>query len=288
MIIAECQAWIKQQLQSLYEPREASNITDQILEHFTGLKRIDRLLKGNQPLSATETENLRTAVQQLLQHRPMQYVLGQAWFYGLPFYVNESVLIPRPETEELVDWILTDLNAIDPAQDIHILDVGTGSGCIPISLKHSLSKADVYALDISVDALAVAQKNATTLGVDVKFIRHDILNLKQAAQVPALDIIVSNPPYIPLKDKSQMQKNVLDYEPQLALFVPDENPMLFYEAIATFAQQQLNASGYVYAELHEDMAAKAKTLFSQKGFINIVVRQDMQGKERMLKAQKPS
>lgn len=286
MIIAECQAWIKHELQSLYEAREAANITDIILEHFTGLKRIDRLLKGNQPLSELETEKIQAAVQKLLQHMPMQYVLGQAWFYGLPFFVNESVLIPRPETEELVDWIVTDVN--DTHQPLNILDIGTGSGCIPVSLKSKLPRANVYAIDISVDALAVAQKNAADLGTDVHFILHDILNHTQPLQIPAPDIIVSNPPYIPLADKKQMQKNVLDYEPHLALFVTDENPLLFYEAIAVFAQQQLNASGYVYSELHEEMAEKAKTLFSEKGFINIVVKQDLQGKERMLKAQKPA
>lgn len=240
---------------------------------------------SNQELSATANEAIQEAVTMLLQHKPIQYITGYTWFYGLKFAVTAATLIPRPETEELVDWIVNDCKETNPNFAGAVLDMGTGTGCIPISVKYALKHANVYAIDISEDALDVARSNAKALNTPVFFLRHDILQPLLPETTPALDIIVSNPPYIPGQDKKEMRKNVLDYEPALALFVPDENPLLFYEAIARHGQNHLRPGGYVYAELHEAMAEKTKTLFEQKGFNNVIIKEDMQGKQRMLKAQ---
>lgn len=287
MNITECQQRIRRELQAIYSPRESANVTDILLEHFTGLKRIDRLMYSNHELTATENEAIQEAVTMLLQHKPIQYITGYTWFYGLKFVVNSATLIPRPETEELVDWIVNDCKETDPNFTGAVLDIGTGTGCLPISIKYALKHADVYAIDISDDALSVARSNAKVLNTPVTFFKHDILQPSLPETIPALDIIVSNPPYIPEGGKKEMQKNVLDYEPAQALFVPDEDPLLFYEAIARQAQQRLRRGGFVYAELHEDLAEKTKTLFEQKGFINVFIKEDMQGKQRMLKAQWP-
>lgn len=287
MTIAEGQAWLNKKLLPVYDRREAANIADWVLEHLTGLKRIDRVVHKDQLITEPIAGQLKKAAEQLAQHMPVQYVIQQAWFYGLPFFVNESVLIPRPETEELVDWIVKDTNATGTFTG-NVLDIGTGSGCIPISLKKNIPAAIVYGIDISTGALHVAQKNAAALHAAIHFQQADILYPPANLELPPMDIIVSNPPYIPLQDKDQMRANVLNFEPHLALFVPDESPLLFYEAIASFAALHLNANGVVYAELHEELAEKTKILFLQKGFDNIIIKKDMQGKQRMLKARKIS
>ncbi len=219
-----------------------------------------------------------------MQHQPVQYVLHEAWFYGMKLYVDEHVLIPRPETEELVEWMLKD--AETNKQPINILDIGTGSGCIPIALKKNMPAAEVWAVDISNEALLVAQRNADTQQTSITFQQADILNKPYPSVLPTFDVIVSNPPYIPLSDKTAMHPNVLQHEPHLALFVANEDPFLFYNAIVDFAQSHLNPGGSLYFEIHEAMGEQVKQLLTQKGFINAQVKKDMQGKDRMVKATK--
>lgn len=281
MTIQEARNTLQVQLTGIYEEREAANITDWILESLTGLSRSARLVKANEPLSADQEGRLAGFIPDLLRHRPVQYVLEEAWFHGLRFYVNENVLIPRPETEELVEWIIEEHKDVAA---LTILDIGTGSGCIPISLKKALPQATVLSCDVSEGALEVARKNAKDLDAAIHFLHQDILDQQLWSTLPAVDIIVSNPPYIPEKDKSTMHANVLDHEPHLALFVSNEDPLTFYEAIANLALQKLDTNGSVYAEIHEDLGSATLALFQMKGFGRAAVRKDMQNKERMIKA----
>lgn len=282
------------QLRTLYDNREAATMADWTMEAVTSWKKPTRLVNKEALLSPPQEQQLAAYTRELLQHKPVQYVLHEAWFCAMPFYVNEHVLIPRPETEELVQWVVeagsrrpeigpqtSDLGP--PTSDLRILDIGTGSGCIPISIKKKWPAAKVVACDISEQALAVAQKNATTLGAEVQFIQVDILNPASWPQLPAVDIIVSNPPYIPQSDKASMHANVLEHEPHIALFVPNNDPLLFYKAIAGFAQQKLSLGGQLFAEIHEDLGEATKALFLEKGFHHVEVRKDFQGKERMIK-----
>ncbi|MBK5270374.1 MAG: peptide chain release factor N(5)-glutamine methyltransferase, partial [Bacteroidia bacterium] len=206
--------------------------------------------------------------------------LNEAWFCGFKFYIDNNVLIPRPETEELVEWIIT--NCKFPIGQLSILDIGSGSGCIPIALKRKLRKAEVWSCDISNEALNVARQNANNLGGDVNFFQTDFLNKDLWEELPSYDIIVSNPPYIPEKGKEEMQPNVLMYEPQVALFVPDNDALLFYKAIADFAKKHLNRNGSIYMEIHESHGKEVAQLFQSKNYFT-EIKKDMQGKERMLK-----
>jgi len=295
-------------LTSLYPDREAAVITDWVLENITGRKKIDRLINKNNALSPAESDLLHRYSTQLQTHRPVQYVLHESWFAGMKFYVDERVLIPRPETEELVEWVVEMLSeasqhsGILPASGIGpskasdigpssssastpaILDIGTGSGCIAIALQKSLPWARVTACDISEDALAVARRNAAALGVDLNFLHLDILDPVQRDGLPPFDCIVSNPPYIPLQDKTGMAPHVLQFEPHMALFVEDHDPLLFYRAIASLAVLRLSADGAVFVEIHEELAAPVQTLFREYGLQNVIIKKDMQGKDRMISA----
>lgn len=282
MTLREAKQFLLTQLSSAYDSREAANITDWVLESLTGLSRVDRIVQSEQPLKEEQTTILNQHINALIGHRPVQYVLQESWFHGLRFYVNENVLIPRPETEELVNLIIED-HSNTPAP-LRIIDIGTGSGCIPVSLKLSLPQATVYACDVSAGALEVAAKNADALGAAITFIQQDILNEALWAQLPEVDIIVSNPPYIPEKDQASMHANVLNYEPHLALFVSNDDPLVFYRAIATLARTKLAPGGTVYAEIHEDLGPATIQLFSQSGFTQTQLLKDMQGKDRMIKA----
>ena len=207
MTVQEATYYILKQLRTIYEEREASTITDWVMEKITGSIKTERMLYKNSPLTNDEEIQLRSYTERIMQHEPVQYVLNESWFCGLKFYVDKNVLIPRPETEELVEWIIT--NCKFPVDELKILDIGTGSGCIPISLKRRLKKAEVWSCDISAEALAVAKQNAATLGTEVNFILLDFLNVQQRNQLPSFDIIVSNPPYVPEKDSEEMKANVL-------------------------------------------------------------------------------
>lgn len=281
MTLQEAKVQLQSTLNTIYEAREASNITDWILESLTGLGKSARLVKANELLSAEQEIKLNEYIPDLLRHRPVQYILGESWFHGLRFYVNENVLIPRPETEELVDWIITEYKE---QTSVKILDIGTGSGCIPIALKLGLPQATVFSCDVSEGALAVATKNATDLHAEVHFIQQDILNEALWDSLPEVDIIVSNPPYIPENNKESMHANVLEHEPHLALFVSNNDPLSFYRAIAELSAKKLNDNGTVYAEIHENLGAATLALFQEKGFGRVTLRRDMQEKDRMIRA----
>jgi release factor glutamine methyltransferase len=281
MTIQEANQHIVNQLRTFYEGSEAENISDWVIEHLTGTKRTDRVIHKEKTISSEQELQLKQYLDRLLQHEPVQYVLNEAWFCGLKFYVDKNVLIPRPETEELVEWIISDCKF--PIDTLSILDIGSGSGCIPIALKKRLGKADVWSCDVSPEALEVANRNATTLGINVKFIELDFLNEEQREKLPSFDIIVSNPPYIPAKEKETMRLNVLEYEPAAALFVPDNDALIFYKAIADFGKNHLNKNGFIYTEINESLGEATASMFQSNGY-QTTIKKDMQGKERMIKA----
>lgn len=281
MTIEEARQYLIRRLNKIYEEGEVSTIGDWVLEKLTGVKKTEQIIQKNKLIVPDQESTLYRYTDRLLQHEPVQYVLNEAWFCGFKFYVDENVLIPRPETEELVEWIIT--NCKFPIDQLRILDIGSGSGCIPISLKRKLRKAEVWSCDININALEVARKNANNLGIDVNFFKTDFLKKELRERLPSFDIIVSNPPYIPEKDKEKMQPNVLKYEPWEALFVPDNDALVFYKAFADFGKQHLNKNGTFYMEIHENHGKDVEQLFQSNNY-STEIKKDMQGKERMLKA----
>jgi release factor glutamine methyltransferase len=274
------------QLYEVYDTREAANIADMVIEHVTGQRKIERILYKDLPVTEEQQQTLEALSQQLLQHKPVQYILGEAWFAGMKLYVNEHVLIPRPETEELVELIVEELGSGKSKEenDLSIIDIGTGSGCIPIGLKKRLSNAAVYAVDISEKALEVAKKNAEEQQTDIRLLQLDFLDKGNWKQLPLFNIIVSNPPYVKKSEEQTMAKNVLEYEPHVALFVPDEDALKFYKAIAEFAKTHLKTDGKVFVEINEALGQHVVELFEQSGFKDVTLKKDMQGKDRMIKA----
>ncbi len=274
---------LRQSLSAVHEAGEAEAITAVVVEHV-GKKKISQLKQ--EEVRSEETLQLQQILQQLLTHRPLQYVLNEAWFYGLKFEVNESVLIPRPETEELVDWIIKEVRGkkygIQNAP-FTLLDIGTGSGCIPISLKKKLPDVEVSAVDVCSEALHTATTNAVNNETEINFLLLDFLDEGKWATLGQYDIIISNPPYIKTTEANTMSKHVLDYEPHKALFVPDEDALLFYRKIADFALQHLKPNGAVYVEINQQLGKETVALFQQKGF-TVELRKDMSGNERMVKA----
>jgi len=269
-------------LEGLYAPREAATITDWVIEHITGMKRIDRIVHTSTLMSAQQQVTLASLTERLIQHEPVQYVLGEAWFAGMRFYVDKNVLIPRPETEELVDWTVSEVHPT--SHTIHILDIGTGSGCIPIALHRQLPGAAITAIDVSKGALEVAKQNAIALdAAPVDFLLLDFLAETQWYQLPQYDIITSNPPYIKQAEAASMNRNVLDFEPATALFVADTDPLIFYRKIALFGKKHLAAKGMIFVEINEALGTATTDLFSSYGYQSIL-RQDLQGKDRMIKA----
>ena len=281
MTVQDATYSILKQLRSIYGESEASQITDWVMEHITGSAKTERMLYKNAELTSDEEQQLSNCIERLLKHEPVQYVLNESWFCGFKFYVDKNVLIPRPETEEMVEWIITDCKF--PINELKILDIGSGSGCIPISLKRRLRKAEIWSCDISEEALNVAKKNTVTLGTDVNFLQLDFLSKEQSNQLPSFDVIVSNPPYIPEKGAADMRPNVLQYEPSTALFVPDSDPLVFYKAISEFGKTHLNKGGTIYMEIHEDLGEAVVKLFQSNGYTT-TIKKDMQGKDRMVKA----
>ncbi|MBI3503015.1 MAG: peptide chain release factor N(5)-glutamine methyltransferase [Bacteroidetes bacterium] len=251
------------------------------MNEFLGYTRRHLQLKANQSLGEKETERFKIILSDLKKHKPIQYILGYTEFYGLKIRVNEHVLIPRLETEELVEEILQ--GTTGRGQGMNILDIGTGSGCIAIALKKNLPEATVSAFDISDEALLVAKQNSILNHTLINFLQGDILKLNNSFthQLNNFDIIVSNPPYVQQSEKSSMSKNVLNYEPHLALFVDDTNPLLFYNSIADFALQNLSQSGKLYFEINEAMGNEIKKLLENKGFKNVEIKKDMSGKDRI-------
>jgi release factor glutamine methyltransferase len=279
MTIKEALQYIISQIAPVYASGEAANIAELVIENITGISKKERAVAKDRELTSLQPGKIEPVIQRLLSHEPIQYILNEAWFCGLKFYVDKNVLIPRPETEELVEWVISGCKF--PLENLRILDIGSGSGCIPITLKRRLRKADVWGCDISGDALTIARRNADALDVAVDFLQLDFLDEKERMQLPKADIIVSNPPYVPLRDKPDMNKNVTDYEPGLALFVPDKDPLVFYNAIAGFAKTHLHPGGKIYVEIHEESGNAVAEIFIRSGYA-VVIKKDMQGKERML------
>lgn len=272
---------IKSELQGLYPETEIKSFSYLIIERLTGFSRTEILINKNTLFSDEQRNVIESFIGKLKKFVPIQYILGETEFYGLRFSVNESVLIPRPETEELVDWIRSENNR---DKNLQILDIGTGSGCIAISLKHECPKATVDAFDISETALETATSNANRNSLEVNFSKVDILNAPDFDK--KWDIIVSNPPYVLENEKSQMHSNVLEYEPHLALFVPDNDPLLFYRKIALFAQKHLTDNGKLYFEINREYGKETVEMLSELGFQDIELRKDISGNDRMVRGEK--
>lgn len=272
---------LQKQLTPIYDDREAAAIAHELMEHITGLTKLERLMEKDTEFTEAQQQVYEQAQQDLLKGRPLQYIIGTAWFMGKEYLVNESVLIPRPETEELVQWITDDYAG---GQVLQVLDIGTGSGCIPIALKLALPQATVTTCDISEPALEVAARNAIALNADIQFIGMDILDTEQQNNTGAYSVIVSNPPYIPQRERANMHSNVKDHEPEIALFVPNDDALMFYRAIAQYGKTHLLQGGVVYCELESGHAQESKQLFEDMGYNNVEIRKDMHGNWRMLKA----
>ena len=279
MIIKDLYRNFLVQLQKIYNLSEATTITEWVFEKMASLKRSDILKNPEKKITPAADKLIQETLQELLLHKPVQYVLGEAWFYRMKFKVNAHVLIPRPETEELVEQLIADRKSklTDPA----ILDIGTGSGCIPIAIKKNLPASKLTAIDVSKDALALANENAKLHNAHINFILLDFLDESAWPSLPLFDIIISNPPYIPLNEKEKLAKNVTSFEPHLALFVPDKSPLLFYEKIAAFGKDHLLPNGKIYLETHEDNAKKTAALF-RNHYQTVMIKKDMYGKERMV------
>jgi release factor glutamine methyltransferase len=282
-LVRDCRRYYASQLESIYGSDEANALIMILLEHYFNIDRVKIALDPDLRLSESELLTLHFAVKELLKNKPIQYVLGETEFCGMRFFVEEGVLIPRPETEEMVrllavgHWPLA----------VKILDVGTGSGCIAISLAKLLKDSVVTAVDVSEKALEIAKKNAAANDVDIRFVLDDILNPKNPELIDnQYDIIVSNPPYVCESEKSEMRANVLDYEPSTALFVSDNDPLIFYRKILEFAQKTLKPSGEIWFEINERFGNDMKNLCFEKGFKNVEIIKDFRGKDRILKVSK--
>jgi release factor glutamine methyltransferase len=271
----------KQNLAAIYDAQETEAITLMVLTEILNSSKSTIKAFPENELTLTQQEEVNNMLTQLKTGKPLQYALGYAEFYSLKFIVNPSVLIPRPETEELVQWAIESVGSERLAVG-SVLDIGTGSGCIAISLKKNLPNVAVSAIDISVDALQIAKENAKLNEVEVDFIQDDILNSKLKTQ--NLQLIINNPPYVTLEDKTRMHTNVTDFEPHTALFVPENDPLLFYKAIADFAVDNLAANGLLFFEINESLGKETVALLESKGFREIELRQDMSGRDRMVKA----
>jgi release factor glutamine methyltransferase len=303
MKIKEYRTQFIQELSPIYDAGEAESFFYLILEEKNQLKRIDLALNPDLTFSGEEIQLWNSILEQLKLEIPVQYLLGKTSFYGLDFEVNENVLIPRPETEELVEWIMlsgklevgSQKLSFDSAQDdsekIKILDIGTGSGCIAVSLAKNIPNAQVFAIDVSEKALATAQKNAVINEVEVNFIKTDILKTNDLEKLPTsnsplptkFDIIVSNPPYVRELEKVEIKKNVLDNEPHLALFVEDNDALVFYRKIAELAQKNLSPNGQLFFEINQYLGKEMMELLEKMSFKNIELRKDIYGNDRMIR-----
>lgn len=282
MNIKEYRTQFIQELTLIYDAGEAESFFYLILEEKKQLKRIDLALHPDLVFSEEEIGVWNAVLEQLKQEIPIQYLLGKTSFYGLDFEVNAAVLIPRPETEELVEWILESQKSKVESQKVKILDIGTGSGCIAISLAKNLPDATVFALDVSEEALATAKKNAENNSVNVTFIHQNILETEDLLQ--QFDIIVSNPPYVRNLEKEEIKKNVLENEPHLALFVADNDALVFYKKIAQLAQKNLLSNGQLYFEINQYLGKEMVNLLEKMNFKTVDLRKDIYGNDRMTKA----
>ena len=281
-------------LKNIQDEQEIESFFFILTEYFHNLKRVDVALNPNFELSDAEVEKWNIILADLQQEKPIQYITGEAWFYGLQFEVNENTLIPRPETEELVEWIIESQKSEVQSRKLEILDIGTGTGCIPISLKANLPHVNVSAIDVSEKALEVARRNAVSNKVEINFIQTNILEVEDLSQLQtpnfqlptSFDIIVSNPPYVRNLEKQEIKKNVLDYEPHLALFVEDTDALLFYRKIAQLALKNLSPKGLLFFEINQYLGKETVGLLENLGFKNIELKKDIYGNDRMIKCKK--
>ena len=279
MKIKQYRTYFLEKLTPLYDSMEAESFFAIALEELKGWKRTHLALNPDAELSGNEIEKWNAVLRELETQKPIQYIFGKAHFYGLEFEVNPNTLIPRPETEELVEWIITENQH---KGKISLLDIGTGTGCIAISLAKNLPDAAVSAIDVSEGALATAKRNAQHNAVEVSFILKDILAAETLPQT--YDVIVSNPPYVRNLEKEEIKENVLQYEPHLALFVDDNDPLLFYRKIAQLAMNQLSPNGRLYFEINQYLGPETVTLLEDLGFANVVLKKDIYGNDRMVAA----
>lgn len=291
MLLREYKTYFTIQLQPLFDDMEIESFFFIVLEYLHQLKRVDLALQPNFSINETQLEKWNVILQDLKKEKPIQYIIGETEFYGLRFFVDENTLIPRPETEELVDWIIKSQEKVrNEKVELSILDIGTGTGCIPISLRKNISHAIVFAIDVSEGALAIAKKNAIENKVEVNFIKTDILKISDLQNFPTsnfqfptqLDIIVSNPPYVRNLEKLEIKKNVLEYEPHLALFVEDDDALLFYRKIAELAQKSLSINGKLFFEINQYLGNEIVRLLKDLGFQNIQLKKDFYGNDRMI------
>jgi release factor glutamine methyltransferase len=290
MLLKNYKTTFLQELSSLYEEQEIDSFFYIILEKLHGLKRIDLALNPQKVRDGAHLKQWKNIVSESKKQRPVQYILGETAFYGLSFLVNENTLIPRPETEELVELIIESTNYELRNTKLKVLDIGTGSGCIAISLAKYLPTSEVFAIDVSEEALAVAKKNSELNDVKVNYINVDILKINDLKELathnPQLatkfDIIVSNPPYVRNLEKDKIKPNVLEYEPHLALFVDDIDPLLFYRKIAELAIKNLNPNGKLYFEINQYLGKETIKLLEDFGFRNVELKKDIYGNDRMI------
>jgi release factor glutamine methyltransferase len=281
-------------LKNIQEEQEIESFFFILTEYLHNLKRVDVALNPNFELLDADVKKWDSILVQLQQEKPIQYITGKTWFYGLQFEVNENTLIPRPETEELIKWILDSQKVKDKSQKVEVLDIGTGSGCIPIAIKANLPKANISAIDVSQQALEVAKRNADLNKVTINFIKVNILEVEDLSQLTSsiihhpssYNIIVSNPPYVRNLEKIEIKKNVLDYEPHLALFVADKEPLLFYRKIAQLALKSLVPNGLLFFEINQYLGKETIELLENLGFKNIELKKDMYGNDRMIRCKK--
>ena len=257
---------------------------DMVFESLLDISRPQRLLDPDLRMNESEILKVHFAVEELLGNTPVQYVLNESFFFGLTFFVDKRVLIPRPETEELVDWVLK--NPVMKNKKTKILDIGTGSGCIAVSLKKNIPEAEIWALDVSNAALEVARKNASHHQVKIRFVEGDILSLNQPVHLPDFDTILSNPPYVRESEKRFMKPNVLDFEPPLALFVKDDDPLVFYKSILRFCEARLKKNGFLYFEINREYGSQIAELLTSTGYYEIVIKADLSANDRMVAARK--
>lgn len=279
MLLKNYKTTLLQELSSLYDAQEIESFFYLILECFHNKKRIDLALDPDMEMDAMQLLRWESVLAELKKEKPIQYILGETEFYGLPFLVNENTLIPRPETEELVEWIIKSTKYKIQSTKLRILDIGTGSGCIAISLAKNIPNAEVSAIDVSDKALATAKKNAEINKVEVNFILKNILETEELEG--QFDIIVSNPPYVRNLEKAEIKPNVLEYEPHLALFVEDTDALLFYRKIAQLAQKNLSENGMLFFEINQYLGKETVELLEDLGFKNIELKKDIYGNNRM-------
>lgn len=277
--IGDIRSHYRRKLMALFTEKEADSLLFLILMEYTGLTKAGILSQHEQRVSESELLKIHFSVKELLKEKPVQYVLGKTEFYGLPFIVNSKVLIPRPETEELVEMIIRDLGTDSSAS---IIDLGTGSGCIPIALKSHVPEADITAVDVSSFALEVAGANADLNNTVIRFEEFDMLELNSWKHDQVYDVVVSNPPYVRMQEKKAMKRNVLEYEPEIALFVTDEDPLVFYRQIIRFADKFLAASGRVYCEINQYLYEEVFDLFQSSGFKEVTLHKDFRNNYRFL------